>query len=62
MACGPATSNTCSISERVTAASWPFSEALPLNSRQATMTGRVADTHTKATRRKSSPSPLPSTA
>ena len=45
MALGPATSNTCSISERVTAASLPFSEAGPLKSRQATMIGRGADTH-----------------
>jgi len=50
------------MSERVTWASLPFSEAGPLKRRQATMIGRVADTHTKATRRRLSPKPLPSTA
>src|SRR6266571_2688228 len=54
MAWGPATSSTCSISEWVTAASLPFSEAGPGNRRQAAMMGRVAETHTRATRRSSS--------
>src|SRR5881398_3719488 len=31
MACGPAISSTCSMSERVTAASWPFAQATAIH-------------------------------
>ena len=41
---------------------FPFSEAAPSNSRQATRTGRGPDTHTRQTSRYAVPSPVPSIA
>src|SRR5258706_4403752 len=43
MACGPATCSTCSISQPVTAASLPFSQAGPLKNRQATMSQQASN-------------------